>query len=552
MAIWTRLNGLIFGGAIGAAARDAVAPVLEPVRQHAWQENANRVLDPGSAARLVAQALIELGVGEDEASRNGYDGQRFEALVQLAQVAPSIAEAFTMRRRGTITEAELRHAYAKAQIEPRFWDALDNLLGTLLSPSEVANAVQQGHLPNDGILPDISPAVEPAGGAVVPVAPDGQPPSHVPLTQIKLDPHEQAAGAGVSAEQLQVLANLAGLPPGAETVLAMWNRGLIDEPTVDAGIREGHLKTKWAGAFKRMRWAVLSGQEYAEARLRDWITEEEMYQGGALTGHTREQMDLFYKNRGRTATPRQLWLGWARKVVGPNYPGQENRTSLTDYQDHEEAIRRSNIRPEYAKLLWAIRFNYPPLFQLNRLVAAEAIDADTAALWASYNLEAPDVIEALHKFWSKPAGATSTKQETAANLRAEYEGYYITEAELRQGLGHLGYAVADVDKLVHLGDAARVAKARGQVVDAAHKSYTTGAIGEAQARDALAQVKVDGHAIDNLLALWTIEKGATQKALSPAQIRAAYRKNQLSQAEALADMEAHGYTATDAAAFLGS
>jgi hypothetical protein len=434
------MQTILFGAAIGRAASESVTPVLEPVRQHAWEKNQVKVLEPNIAARLAVQGLTSPEDAQSEASRSGISPNRLGALMRLAQVAPSMAEAFSMRRRDKITLDQLHHAYAKDQIEPQYWDALDNLLHSLLTPSEIANAVQQGHLANHGgdpdqgpILPEIGTTSPPAEGAVAPLTPDGHPPSTVPLTQLGIDPVEQAGDSGIDFEQLQVLANLVGLPPGAETVLTMWNRGLIDEDTVNAGIREGHMKTKWLAAFKRMRWAVLSGQEYAEARLRDWVTEEEMYAGGALTGHTKSQMDLFYKNRGRTATPRQVWLAWARKVVGPNYPGEENRTSLTTYEDHELAIRRSNIRPEYAKMLWDIRFNYPPLFQLNRLVEAGAITGDTAALWASYNLEAPDVIEALKKYWSGGAKVKANPWLGKAQQRfwTDAQNAYIKDGQTR-------------------------------------------------------------------------------------------------------------------------
>src|SRR5205085_8648918 len=141
-------------------------------------------------------------------------------------------------------------------------------------------------------------------------APDGAPPSHVPLTQVDLDPLLEALAHGIDVDRLRVLANLAGLPPGADTLLQMWNRELIDEATVDAGIREGHTKTKWASAFKRMRWAVLGAAEYASAHLRGWITQEEMYRGGKLTGHTKAQMDLLYLNRGRPLAPVQAYTAW--------------------------------------------------------------------------------------------------------------------------------------------------------------------------------------------------------------------------------------------------
>jgi len=539
VAIWSRLQGWLFGGAVATAAADGIRPVLEPVKQKAWKANALRVLEPGTVAELVAQAIVDIGEATEEVERSGFNANRLQALVHLAQVAPAIADARSLRRRGVIGLDELHHVYAKARIESTFWGDLDVLLQSLLSPAEVANAVQQGHLPNDGILPDVSAGTTPAEGAVAPATPDGQPPSHVPLTQIDLDPIAEAAGAGVELDRLKVMANLAGLPPGPEALLAMWNRGLIDESSVDAGIREGHMKTKWAGSFKRMRWAVLSAQEAASARLRTWITAEESYAIGALTGHTKDQMDLMFLNRGRPASPTQMWRAWARGIVGP-------RGVPTAFEDHAKAIAISDIRPEYAELLWGIRFNYPSLFQLNRLVDAGTVDPATAATWAKYNLYAPEVVQALEAAWGQ-SGTAGGKQETKAELADEYAGGFITQAEYGAALQQLGYAGEALQLELELGDARRAKAYREKVIDAIHQAYLEHEIGTTEASSDLATVNVTGQAATQLLSLWDLERRYTRTRLTEAQVVKAYGKGLLEQADALARLADFGLSPDDAA-----
>ena len=542
MALWSRLQAFVFGGAIASAGRDAVAPVLEPVRQHAWEKNQLRVLGPNEAARLVAQAALDLSQAEGEASRSGVNANRLAALVYLAQTAPGVAEALALYRRKLIGDGELEHAFAKASIEADYWAALKATATVLLSPAEVAAAIQQGHLPNPGILPDVSPAVVPASGVAEPLTPDGQPPSHVPLTEVDLDPVVQAEGAGLTTDQLRVLANLAGLPPGAESLLHMWNRGLIDEASVDAGIREGHMKTKWTGAFKRMRWAVLSAPEAASARLRQWITAEESYRIGALTGHTQEQMDLLFLNRGRPASPTQMWRAWARGVIGP-------RGVPTEYEDHAKAIAISDIRPEYAEMLWGIRFNYPSLFQLNRLATAKVIDVATAADWAHKSLYAPEVIDALRAYWGGAAGAAS-KEATKVELADEFEGGYITEAEYRDALGQLGYSGPELELEIHLGDARRLKRWREKVVDAIGAAYTQWAVDGTAATAQLAEVHITGDAARRLVGLWDIDRAVTVRGLTPAQVKKAYTSGIMDRATALDRLEHEHMPAADAATYL--
>ena len=506
MAVWSRLTSFFAGGAVARASSDAVSPVLEPVRQHAWQRNPLRVLDANQAAQLVASAGWKITDAEDEASRNGYGASRVAALVYLAQVAPGVAEALTLYRREQIDRTQLEHAYAKAKIERQYWDAITVTAEALLSPDQVANAIQQGHLANDGVLPEVGGPLTIPVDYTEPLAPDGQPPTDVPLTQIPLDGVKDAAGAGIDFERLQVLANLAGLPPGPEALLTMWNRGYLTEEAVNAGIREGHMKTKWLDAFKRLRWFVLSPQDAASARLRTWIDADESYAIGAMHGATKEQMDLLFLNRGRPASPTQMWRAWARKVVGP-------RGVPVEFEDHAKAIAISDIRPEYAEMLWGIRFNYPSLFQLNRLVAAGVVDADTAAVWAEYNLYAPEVVDALRAAWA-----------TAAPKSAD----------------------------------PHVTKAQTHVWNATHASYIAEKSTADDVRQRLTLIGTPAAAQADVLALWDSERALIRAELSPTQIVKAYTGKVTNPAtgtawtydEAKAALLARGYNSDDAETLL--
>lgn len=486
------------GTAVGSAVGAEISPRLQSAINDAWRAHQDKPPGYTTLAAGVAQGQVEPTWAAARASEQGISGDAFGRLVEIANVGPGATFAFEMWRRGFITDSGFATALKRLAIEDQWLAPLRELKNILLSPAEVANAVQQGHLPNDGILPNVSAGTTPAQGYVVPPAPDERPPSTVPLTQINIDPLSEAAGSGVTQERLQVMANLAGLPPGPEALLTMWNRQLIDESSVDAGIREGHMKTKWAGAFKRMRWAVLSAQDYASAHLRQWVDQEQMYEGGALTGHTKDQMDLLFLNRGRPASPTQMWRAWARGVIGP-------RGVPTDYADHAKAIAISDIRPEYAEMLWGIRFNYPTLFQLNRLVQAGAIDVATGADWAHKSLYAPEVVTALTDYWSQPAqGTTSSWPGRAAT----------------------------------------------QLWTATHRAYIKGDLPDDLARSTLGFIPVRGADLDAVMLLWDAERSVTRADLTPAEIRREYRKGVITQAEAMAELEARGYTLDDANRYL--
>src|SRR5262249_11662887 len=324
-----------------------------------------------------------------------------------------------------------------------------------LSIDQIANAVQQGHVPNRGILPDIDSTIIFPPDYDQGTAPDDAPPSHVPLTQIPIDPLDESTALGWDEERLKVLANLSGLPPGPDAILQMWNRNLIDESTVDAGIREGHMKTKWAHAFKRMRWHVLSPQEYAGLWLRGWVTKAQAIRGGALTGTTPEQIELMYKNRGRPMAPVQAFTAWARKAPHPVGEGLPPRPGTFDKQDFAEAIKRSDIRTEYIEPLWAIRYAYPSLFIVNRLVLAGTVSAANGRDWLEKQRYAPEVLDALEQSWA--AGTASTHQTYGDKAKSQlwtrthtsFVAGEITATQARGRFPLIGVPTAERDAVIN-------------------------------------------------------------------------------------------------------
>lgn len=513
-ALWNKVEGFLFGGAIAGAFSRAVEAVLEPVKQHAWQRNPVKVLDVGQLAELVAKGLAPASSLTDEATRTGYDATRLAALAALAQSFPGLADLDRMSNRDLVTDDLVEKALSRHAIPPEYHAPIKALFSDLLSVADVAAAIQQGHLPNPGILPDISAAVTPAFGAVTPTAPDGQPPSAVPLTQIDIDPVKEAAGQGFDVDRLKVRANLSGLPPGPAELLTMWNRNEITEEAVDAGLREGHLKTKWSGAFKRMRWAVLSASEYANAYIRAWVTQEEMYAGGALTGHTPDQMDLLYKNRGRPLAPVQAFTAWAREAPHPQIPGEPDRPGTFDFTDFEQAVRRSDVQTWYAPILWHNRYAYPPLFQLGRLAMAGALPEERVRTILKYERYEQEDIDALVKFWYATKSAVA-KEATVSDVLALLDGGRITVEDASSAIEALGYPPDETQYKLDLIDARRVVSAKNAAVADLHTAYKKGQVTEAFATEALSSLGVASWAVPQIIGAWSQYLGAVQQSTPP-------------------------------------
>lgn len=478
--------GIMLGVGIGGAASAAFEPELEPARQSAWKRFPNRVLDPATLAALVAQGAVELDVGRENALRHGFDVDKFQQLVYLAQRAPTHAEAQDLRRRGKITAEQLRHSFAKDHIEQQFWQALEDLVDDRLSAEVVAGAIVRGLMVDPGILP-VGPPTTVGKVPAFPVS--------------KLDPVDEAASSGVNVERLAVLAGMYGRPLAPDAAAAALFKGILERADFDRAIAEGDFRNEWADALLANARQIPSVSDYVNAHLRGWITEQQMIDGADRHGMSAADVKLLYLRSGRPAAPGQMATAWVRGIDGP-----EGRPM--DLEQFLKGIAQSDVRPEWGPMLAGIRWKYPPLFQLSRLVDAGAVPPATAVEWAGLEGYHPDVVAALEKFWTQPkAGSAASTRERLATTQA-------VAALKRRFL---------VDRIDDAGVTAGLEK-----------------VGETPA------------AAGRILATWKLERDWTERPLTPSQIKRAWRAGELDDAQALAALVEQHLDPADAELFLKS
>jgi hypothetical protein len=463
------LDKYILGYALGTAAGPSLEPFVQDLANEAWLINQVYPLDPGDAAEIVAEDVEQRDWGAGEAAKHGVNGERFDALVGAVLNAPDLSTLYTLLRRGLIDSGQFTHGLRKARLETEWDAALAALRQVLLSPGELANARQQGFVDDARQL-------------------------------------SESALQGIDAERAEILFQLAGLPPGAETAQQYLNRGLIDDATFAEMIREGHTKTKYTDVLRRGAQFVLSPISYVEGRLRGWLTDAEMYAGTALHGVTKEDTDLLFKIHGRPISFRQTFIGTRRGGTLDGPTGDIDPAFLA-------ALRRSNIQPPFYNLAWAQRYTYPSAFVLRSLTQSGDITQARAEEVLLFEGWEPGFAKQVSEAW---AGGTT----------------------------------ATTDPLVR--------SARTSLVTALRKAFVLGDEDEASARALLAAEQVAAATIDTLIETWTRERSITRKELTPTQLKKALGEgitNPTTGApftvdEVIAELVLRGYSSNDARVFI--
>lgn len=460
---------LLLSFALGNAAAPAIEPFAQSLSNDAWAAHAVKPPPAVLMAQGVAQGQVSPAAAYAWAKEQGFDTSQMDAMVNVANVGPGAAYAFDMWRRGLIDQAGFARAIKRLGVEDQWLAGLEGLHDVLLSSAELAMAQQQGF-----------------------------------IDQARAD--SEGALQGVTSERQQIRFEMSGLPPGVETALQMLRRNIIGTTEFAQIVREGHTKTKYTGELLQLQDQVLSAATYVRAYLKGHITQTQMHTGGALTGYKPADLDLWYLTEGRPATAHQIHIGYMRGATLPGASSEQDAIAT--------AVKQSDIRPEYTDLIYAGRDTFPSLFQSNRLVQAGAIDAATAADWATKSGLNAGAVKVLEAYWQTLSGGST-------------------------------------------GDP-HVAKAQTQLWTTTHRSYVSEESGDQQATTALQAAGVAVGSIPAILNLWGHERTLIRKQLTPAQVKKAWAEAVQNPAtgaawtrdEALAALIARGYSANDAATFL--
>ena len=490
MAIWSRLTGAIAAIGIADAGSAAIEPVIEVPKQDAWKAEPNRILVLDTLAQLVTQGLIARDAVVDHAARNGYTPDKLDALIQLHLRAPTHGEVLELWRRGKFgtTDPEnppeqVTHSFAKEQLEEQYWKPLAELFFERLSVQDVAVMVQRGILPNPGWLP-VGPPTE-----------TGRVP---PMPQASFDPVAEAQSQGFDPDRASALAKIIGLPASPDLAARMTFRDIIDRVDFDRAISEGNTRNEWAPFLFDGFREILTAHDYTELELRGFSTRDQRLADTSKHGMSEEDSDKLYDVLGRAPSIHTLVVGLAR---GGKYPGSYANVP----EPFRSAIQRSNIREEWAEVVYAARYNYPSGFQIRSEAKAGDLDAATTKELLLEVGWDPKWAEFFSNAWTGAAtakplvSASSAESKAARAVLSAYTAVNITKAKAEEDLTALGIDAAEQGPLFAAADVQRQAKLQG---------------------------------------------------LSNTQIRNAYRKAALTQDEALPLLEAHGLDATAALAYL--
>lgn len=413
------------------------------------------------------------------------------------------------------------------------WGILMQLAGAILAP--ITQAVQQTMFQNLNITP-----LPPAQLADLVLKGWFDEPSAA----------TEAAKAGISADRFHQMIEDAGEPPALQMLLEAYRRGFIgwegdnlDDTSVLRGIQQSRLRDQWADMVKQLVTQVIPVGDAVSAAVRGQIPMAQAQQIAFYSGISADDFVILVNTAGNPPGPGDLIELTRRGLIPVDGVGP---SVLSLQQGIYEGDTKDKWFPMYVQLMEYI----PPPRTVTALERSGVLTpAQAQTLYQDAGLT-PE----LAAVYSANASLTKTgkvKELAEGTVLHLYTAAIIPQAEAVTLLGDLGYTTQEADWILAWTDLHRELAALEKAINKVASLYVARKIGVTTATAALGALGVPGAQQQLLFADWSLERDASVKVLSAAEIGDAVKYGIITQAQGQQALVDQGFSAFDAWVRLG-
>lgn len=498
-----RVMGTMVGTAAGMAAADALSPAFRELVYEMERQLTNRVLTPAQLAELVAVGLIGQDAGADAAAASGYDRDRFAQMVAIAGSGPGTDNLLQLRRRGAIDDDAVTRGLRQGGVRREWQGELRTLLERLLDPDTLAEASARGLTSG-------------------------------PAAQREADLN------GISAARFELLERLAARPPTTGELLDLVNRGDVDEGRARRALRDAGVREEWVDELLRLRFHLAPPTDLVRFAVREAYTPE-------IVQRFRLDEDLparFVTEAARLGIdPELARLYWRAHwdLPSPTQGFEMFHRAIIDRATLQLLLRALDVMPFWRDRLIELAYRVPGRIDLRRMFRFDVIDRGRLVRGYLDLGYSPEVAAELARFAQREK-LEPERDLTKSELVGLYEESALERAPAVEALRGLGYDEREAGLILGLADARRARRLRAQLIRVVRGRYLRRALEEDEARRRLTAAGVPAPEQEQNLELWRLEREQEEpesvRHVSEAQMRAAWRRGQVSESRYRAHLQA--------------
>lgn len=355
----------------------------------------------------------------------------------------------------------------------------------------------------------------------------------------------EAAKAGIDPARFHQMVDDAGEPPGLQMLLEAFRRGFISWDSDNAegvsavrGIQQSRLRDQWATMVQQLAVQVIPVGDAVSAVVKGQIPHALGTQIAYWNGISGDDFTVLVNTAGNPPGPMEL-IELARRGLIPIEGTGPQVLSLQ--QGIYEGMTKDKWYPAMRELMVYIP---PP----RTITALERSGSLTPAQAQKFYQDA-GLDPALAAVYSHNA---STSKVAKAHVLAEgtvlhlYDAAIIPAAEATTLLGTLGYTAQESAWVLAWNDLHRELAALEKAITKVSTLYIARKIGQTTAVKLLGDLGVPGSQQAQLLQDWTLERDASVKVLTAAEIGDAVKYQIITEDEGITALMALGYDDFDA------
>lgn len=355
----------------------------------------------------------------------------------------------------------------------------------------------------------------------------------------------EAAKSGTDSDRFRKLVQLAYSRPPAEVLLELLRRGVIPADgspdgaaSVVGALRASGMHPDYADLYLKLAVQNPSWNDAMDALLEGQLDEATAKHWYTLAGGNPDAFQWLFDTRGTSPTPDMLGTMANRGIIEWDGTGPD---AVTFAQGFLEGPWRN----KWEKAMRQLMAYHPPPRTVTALLRSGAItEAEALTLFKQQGLS-PELAAAYVKDASHHA-TTSVKELTKAEIEQLYQLHVLTKEQAQKMLHDLGYSDTSAGVLLQGVDLRRTISTTNSAINRIRTLYVGHKIDKQTAQASLHSLGIAETQATQLLGTWDVEESANLKLLTPSQVGDAFKLEIITQAEAISELVAYGYTPWDA------
>ena len=545
--------------AAGPSEAEARQQGISPEQWHVLTELATVRLPPATLAQAAEHNLDPEGRAEAEARQQGISPEQWHVLTELAKVRLQPADVAEAVLRSYMTEAEALAEVTPQGVTRQQLAILSDLAGDAPGPDQLVLALLRKIIPAGGRGPaSVSyeqgiaetrlhnkwgPILQQLGHP--PLSPADAASAVIRNFATDAEGLAQAEKSGITPELFTILTHLAGDAPGPQQLAEALRRHLIplegkgpQSISFHQGIAEGRLADKWAPVIEGLAKLWPTPVDALAAALKGQVTPEEGKRLYELLGGDLQFYDWLLHSEGEGPTPLQA-ADWFHRGLIPEHGEGPEAVS------YDQAVRESRYRDKWTKAYLQSSEYLPPPSEVRTLLEQGAFtEAQAVEFWHRAGLSQATIAAFLDA--ARFNDTAATRGLAISEILDMFYAQVIGKAEAQQLIELFRVPKHTTELLLAYTEVRREVSATTNAVRRIQTLVAARKVSAATAREALQRLGIPGAVVDDLVSKWELEARISVKVLTEAQIVDASAIGVLTEAEALAELAAIGYTEFDA------